>query len=48
MRYIYIDGKIMVINLREMILGAMDWVKMAQDRDKWCALLKRVIKFLVP
>jgi hypothetical protein len=31
-----------------MVLGAMDWIKMAQDRDKWWALSIRVIKFRIP
>jgi hypothetical protein len=28
--------------------GSMDWIDLAQDRDRWRALVNRVMKFWVP
>jgi hypothetical protein len=28
--------------------GGIDWINLAQDRDRWRALVKKVIKFWVP
>jgi hypothetical protein len=36
------------MDLREIGLGGMDWTDLAQDRNKWRALLNTVIKFRVP
>jgi hypothetical protein len=33
---------------REIGWGGMDWTDVAQDRDQWRALVKTVIKLLVP
>jgi hypothetical protein len=32
---------------REIGWGALDWIELAQDRDKWRAHLKKVIKVWV-
>jgi hypothetical protein len=30
---------------REIGLGGMDWINLAQDRDQWQALVRRVMNF---
>jgi hypothetical protein len=35
------------MDLIEMGLGGMDWIGLAQDRDKWRALVNEVMQFLV-
>jgi hypothetical protein len=38
-----IDGRIL-----RWVWGGMDWVHLAQDRDKWWALLNMVMNLQVP
>jgi hypothetical protein len=35
------------MDLREIGLGGMDWVDLAQDRDQWRALVNTVMKLRV-
>jgi hypothetical protein len=36
------------MNLRELGWGYIDWIDLAQDRDKWKALVNTVMNFRVP
>jgi hypothetical protein len=35
------------MDLREIGLGGMDWIDLAQDRDQWQALVKTVMNLRV-
>jgi hypothetical protein len=36
------------MDLREIGWGGMDWIDLAQDRNRWRALVNKVIKLRVP
>jgi len=36
------------MNLQEVGFGVVDWVKQAQDRDRWLALVNAVVNLRVP
>ena len=36
------------MDLKEMGSGAMDWIELAQDRDRWRALVNVVMNLWVP
>jgi hypothetical protein len=36
------------MDLREIGCDGMDWIELAQDRDRWMALVNTVMKLRVP
>ena len=43
-----VDGRIILRWIFRKCDGDMDWINLAQDRDRWRALVKAVINLRVP
>jgi hypothetical protein len=43
-----VDGRIILKWMLRKWYGGMDWIELAQDRDKWRALVNAVMKLRVP
>jgi CRISPR/Cas system-associated protein Cas7 (RAMP superfamily) len=41
-------GETIKMDLREIGFGDVDWINLAQDRDRWRALVKTVMNLRVP
>jgi hypothetical protein len=43
-----VDGRIILKWIFERLDGGMDWINLAQDRDRWQALVNAVMNLRVP
>jgi hypothetical protein len=43
-----VDGRVILLDLKEISWQGMDWINLAQDRDKWQALVNKVMNLWVP
>jgi hypothetical protein len=43
----YVDRRV-ILYLREIEWGGIDWIRLAQERDQWRALMKTVVNLRVP
>jgi hypothetical protein len=43
-----VDGRIILNRILKKWDGGMDWIELAQDRDRWRALVNAVMNLRVP
>jgi hypothetical protein len=43
-----VDGRIILKSIFKKWNGSIDWIDVAQDRDRWQALVNAVMNFQVP
>ena len=43
-----VDGRIILKWIFEKWDGGMDWIDLAQDRDRWYSLVREAINLVVP
>jgi hypothetical protein len=43
-----VDGRIILKWISERLDGSMDWIDLAQDRDRWRAVVNTVMNLRVP
>ena len=43
-----VDGRLILKQILESWMGVMDWIDVAQDRDRWRVLVNAVINLRVP
>jgi hypothetical protein len=43
-----VDGRILLRWICRKWVGCVDWIELAQDRDRWRALVNAVMNLLVP
>jgi hypothetical protein len=48
LEYPGVDGRIILKWILETWDGGMDWIDLAEDRDKWRALVNKVMNLRVP
>ena len=43
-----VDGRMILKQIFEKVDGDLDWIDLAQDREKWRAVLKAEMNFRIP